>query len=133
MLDSHVLSVNMCGMNQHSDSTFLRHTDICLLLDYYGSLLTDRQRRLMTLYYADDWSLAEIADEEMCSRQSVHDVVRRGVERLVFIEKKMGMIARRKDVLTLIEAIRQALTTGDTHSALENLNRLVQVLDYIGG
>ena len=48
-----------------------------LLYDFYGSLLTDRQREVMELYYGENLSLSEIAAEFSISRQGVHDNVKR--------------------------------------------------------
>ena len=42
---------------------FEKNLTIGYLLDFYGELLGDRRRELMSLYYNEDYSLAEIADE----------------------------------------------------------------------
>ena len=55
----------------------IKTTRINFLFDFYQSLLTDKQRIYMDLYYLEDHSLGEIADEYGISRQAVYDNVRR--------------------------------------------------------
>ena len=66
----------------------------CLLLDFYGEVLTENQREMMDLYYNEDFSLSEIADEIGITRQGVRDAVRRAEETLGTLEEKLGLIAR---------------------------------------
>ena len=66
----------------------------CLLLDFNGEVLSDNQREMMDLYYNEDFSLSEIADEIGITRQGVRDAVRRAEESLDSLEEKLGMIAR---------------------------------------
>ncbi len=47
------------------------------LIDFYQELLTPKQRNYMSLYYLDDFSLGEIADEFEVSRQAVYDNIKR--------------------------------------------------------
>lgn len=47
-----------------------------LLLDFYGQMLTPKQRDVMELYYYEDLSLAEIAEHENITRQGVHDFIK---------------------------------------------------------
>ena len=65
-----------------------------LLLDFYGQLLTDKQRETCELYFNEDLSLAEIAEQCGISRQGVWDNVRRAVAALEEIEEKTGLIRR---------------------------------------
>ncbi len=64
---------------------------IAILYDYYGPLLTEKQRRVLEMHYQDDMSLAEIAEIEQTSRQAVHDILRRAEETLREFEAKLGL------------------------------------------
>ena len=59
---------------------------VALLMDVYGSLLSDRQQQAMQLYYQMDWSLSEIGTEMGISRQGVMDALHRGTETLCKLE-----------------------------------------------
>ena len=65
-----------------------------LLYDYYGELLTEKQRGLFDLYYNQDYSLSEIASAAGISRQGVHDTLARAEELLEGYEAALGCIAR---------------------------------------
>lgn len=65
-----------------------------LLFDYYGELLTDRQRMCFDLRHNQDLSLAEIAQELNVSRQGVHDNLNRAEALLMNMEEKTGCVRR---------------------------------------
>ena len=65
-----------------------------LLLDFYGELLTDKQRECCELHFNEDLSLAEIAEQVGVSRQGVWDNIRRAETALEEIEEKTGLIRR---------------------------------------
>lgn len=65
-----------------------------LLYDYYGELLTQKQRQLFDLYYNQDYSLSEIADAAGISRQGVHTTLARAEQLLAGYEQTLGCIAR---------------------------------------
>jgi predicted DNA-binding protein YlxM (UPF0122 family) len=65
-----------------------------LLYDFYGGLLTEKQRKAMELYYLEDWSLAEIASKEEVSRQAVHDLLHRSERLMEEYESKLGLMER---------------------------------------
>ena len=67
---------------------------ISLLLDFYGSLLTDKQRMSLQLYHEDDMSLGEIAEELGVSRQAVHDNLQRARHILNDYESKLHLVAQ---------------------------------------
>ena len=65
---------------------------INMLYDFYGSLLTEKQQRFIELYYADDLSLGEIAEQFGVTRQAVHDTLKRAEQTLVHYEGKLGLV-----------------------------------------
>ena len=76
-----------------------------LLLDCYGSLLTERQYALLDGYYNEDLSLAELAEPLSISRQAVHDSIRRGEKQLEAYETQMGIAARLRQYRSLFSQI----------------------------
>lgn len=83
----------------------MKNLDFVLLLDCYGSLLTERQRTLLEGYYDEDLSLAELAQPLGISRQAVHDSIRRGERQLEALEAQMGIAARLKAARVLFQEI----------------------------
>lgn len=65
------------------------------LLDLYGTLLTDHQRRILHLAWELDWSYGEIAERDGVSRTAVYDVVRRTTFNLDDYERKLGLARAR--------------------------------------
>ena len=68
--------------------------EMTLLFDYYGDLLTDRQKMCFDLRHNQDLSLAEIAEELQVSRQCVHDNLSRVEALLLNMEEKTGCVRR---------------------------------------
>ncbi len=66
------------------------------LLDLYGGLLTERQREIMVMYFNDDLSLSEIAEQYGITRQGVHDAIKRGAETLAGYDEVLGLEAEQK-------------------------------------
>lgn len=79
-----------------------------LLLDYYGALLTEKQRNYFDLYYNQDLSLAEIAQDEGVSRQGVHDAISRAEALLLGFERAAGCVARSAQLRQAREQIAEA-------------------------
>ena len=65
-----------------------------MLFDFYGELLTERQREFFDLYYNEDLSLSEIAENSGISRQGVRDVIVRAEATLTELEDKTHLIRR---------------------------------------
>jgi predicted DNA-binding protein YlxM (UPF0122 family) len=61
------------------------------LFEFYATLLTEKQMNYVELYYADDYSLAEIAEEYKISRQAVYDNIKRTEKVLETYETKLHM------------------------------------------
>jgi predicted DNA-binding protein YlxM (UPF0122 family) len=67
---------------------------VALLLDFYGELLTEKQRGFLEYYYNEDLSLAEIAANEGISRQGVRDAIKRAEKQLFDMEGCLGLASR---------------------------------------
>ena len=82
--------------------------DMILLYDYYGDLLTDRQKECFEMRYYQDLSLGEIGEELGISRQGVHDNLSRAEALLRNMEAKTGCAARdqacRKAASSILDA-----------------------------
>lgn len=76
-----------------------KNLDISVLLDHYGPMLTDKQREVIDLYYNDDLSLAEIAEQEGISRQGVRDNIKRAEGQLLEMEEALHCAARFKQMM----------------------------------
>ena len=92
--------------------------ELILLYDYYGNLLTDRQRECFELRYYQDLSLGEIGEELGISRQGVHDNLSRTEALLRNMEQKTGCVRRdqvcRSAAQKILGAARQLVNHSDT-------------------
>lgn len=94
-----------------------RLIEMTLLFDFYGKLLTPKQQEIVDLYYMKDFSLGEIAQLLMTSRQAVHDNLKRAQKQLKTLEQKLGLIER-------FERDRRQWT-----NAIKSLDRVIKTLD----
>lgn len=101
----------------------ISHTDVCLLLDFYSGILTERQKDLLALYYNNDWSLSEIAETDGASRQAVHSVIRRGVKRLIEIEDSLALVEQHLELNQLLTEIKVNIKN-------KNYNELKPLLEH---
>ncbi len=76
---------------------------VVLLLDYYGGLLPEKQRRLVEYYYCDDLSLAEISETEGITRQGARDAIVRAVKKLHGFEDTIGFAKKSDKVKRVFE------------------------------
>ena len=82
--------------------------EMTLLFDYYGDLLTERQKECFDLKYNQDLSLAEIAEQLQVSRQGVHDNLSRAEALLKNMEEKTGCVRRDMQCRIAAQQIRIA-------------------------
>ena len=80
-----------------------------MLLDFYGELLTDKQRECYDLHVNEDLSLSEIAEQSGISRQGVWDNIRRAESSLREMEEKTGLIRRFRQLRQGLESLRAPL------------------------
>ena len=84
--------------------------EMALLLDYYGGMLTDKQRDCFDMRYNQDLSLGEIAEMQGVSRQAVNDNLTRTEALLRRMEENIGCVKRYKLARNAICEIRDAAT-----------------------
>ncbi|WP_334328492.1 YlxM family DNA-binding protein [Companilactobacillus sp. HBUAS59699] len=73
-------------------------TKINLLYNFYHSLLTKKQNQYMNLYYVEDFSLSEIAEQLDVSRQAVMDNLHRSVSLLESFETEIGLVKKTQEI-----------------------------------
>ncbi|EGL82584.1 UPF0122 protein [Caldalkalibacillus thermarum TA2.A1] len=106
-----------------------KKTHLNLLYDFYHSLLTDKQRQYMELYYYDDLSLGEIAEEFQVSRQAVYEHLKRAEELLHKYESQLQLVAKYEQRQQLLK--RMGAILEESSPDLEELKRLVSALKNV--
>lgn len=108
----------------------MKNLEISYLMDFYGNLLSDKQRTIMQLYYQEDLSLSEIAAEVGITRQGVRDNIVRAEKELVNFENALGLwkkFARITDNLSKIRSMIQP----DVCITQHDYNTVVSLIDEV--
>ena len=103
-----------------------KNLEISYLLDFYGEMLTQKQRDVMEQYYNDDLSLSEIAENFGITRQGVRDAIRRGSDELLLLEQRLAL--REKFAVIRSEA-EKILRMTDDSSVAECAKRILMTED----
>lgn len=105
-----------------------KNLDISFLLDFYGDVLTEKQREVMQQYYNDDLSLAEIAENFSITRQGVRDSIKRGEGTILELEEKVGFAQRYRAVQEGVAKIEQlakqiSFTNNNSYTISDEIRR----------
>ncbi len=103
------------------------------LFDIYGGLLTKKQQQCLKLYFYEDLSLTEIAEELEVSRQAIHDILKRSEQLLEKHENRLELLLREDSERKMMELVLNLLETGDASKkarALKILNKMCSKDDY---
>lgn len=98
------------------------------LLDYYGAMLTDKQKDVLTLYYNEDLSLSEISEIMSISRQGVMDNIRRGEEKLNQLEQGLALSKLYSDISSVSIKLEQIISTVDDDDLRNQLEDILNKL-----
>ena len=82
-----------------------KNLEISLLLDFYGEMLTEKQRDVVELYYNEDLSLAEIASHSGITRQGVRDSIKRAESQLLDYEDRLRLAGRFRKIQAYLDEI----------------------------
>ncbi len=107
---------------------------ISMLYDFYGQLLTEKQREIMHYYYEDDYSLGEIAENLEISRQAVYDTIKKSEKILKEYEEKLQLYERFKEtedtfkrvIEKINELIRRYNQDDDIKVELNEIKEMIQ-------
>jgi len=103
--------------------------EIGLLMDFYGQLLTKNQLSVMEMYYNDDWSLAEIAENLNISRQGAHDFIKRAKSLLLEYEAKLNLIRRFGNTKEKVNSLLEYMVLLDYESMGEGNSDIVHKIE----
>ena len=109
-----------------------------MLFDFFGDLLTEKQREYFDLYHNDDLSLSEIAEKAGITRQGVYDIITRAEKSLVEIEQKTGVVQRWRTTHTELDragALAKQLLNlcANDEKSTKFANELVLILEGLKG
>ena len=99
------------------------------LLDFYGEVLSERKQSVLSMYYNEDLSLAEIAEEIGISRQGVRELIKKAEEELLFMEEKLGLQKRLREAMLQSDVIFELLNReGASAELIGEMQTLVNIL-----
>lgn len=98
---------------------------LAFLVDFYGALLTDKQRQCLEMYLFDDLSFSEIGEEMRISRQAVYDMVHRSTQVLTDYEEKLGLVDRYENISGELAAVYDSVSELKTQ---ENSDKVTEIL-----
>jgi predicted DNA-binding protein YlxM (UPF0122 family) len=98
------------------------------LLDFYGEVLTERKKEVLDMYYNEDLSLAEIAEQIGISRQGVRDLIKKAEEEIFFLEEKLGL-AQKMSALKIHSD--NMLRIAENEGASENIRKEIEEIAQI--
>ena len=101
-----------------------------MLLDYYGSMLTEKQQNVMEMYCSEDYSLREISEVLHISRQGVLDCIQRAKATLDGMEKNLGVCKRQ---LALEAGLRELLEERTIQADQQLLLQVKSLLSILEG
>lgn len=114
---------------------FEKNLNIAFLLDFYGVVLSPRTKELLEMYYCDDLSLAEIAENVGISRQGARQAIKKGEDALLDLEAKLGLAMRHthlqkkaKAMLDIAEKMEKESVTQDTARLICSVRACAEVI-----
>lgn len=115
-----------------------KNLEISLLLDFYGQMLTEKQREVVEYYYNEDLSLAEIAQHSGITRQGVRDSIKRAERQLLDYEEKLGLFSRfhqiqqgLEEIVAQAEALQEENRTLASKEFLARTQRIIALANEI--
>lgn len=106
-------------------NTLDKNVQFSLLLEVYGELLTEKQRKIFNLYYDEDFSLAEIAEDVAITRQAVLDTIRKSERNLRLFEEKLKVIDKRERVTAILKRIKASNDKDEIDILIDEIDGII--------
>ncbi len=106
-----------------------------LLFDFYGELLTEKQKTIFELFHLQDLSLSEIGEEQGISRQAVRDQLKRTEAILQGYEEKLHLVERFLEQKAMVKRIKELVEEVEGQEAVSSPSRekLAQIKQIANG
>jgi len=105
---------------------------ITMLLDHYGTLLTEKQNQILKMYYEEDYSLAEIAYNYNITRQAAFDAIKKGEAVLNKYEQALNLAQKQTEKEKTAEEIRNLLKKLTvSENEIGEIKKIEKLLDKI--
>ena len=108
------------------------------LFDFYGPLLTDKQRRCLQMHLFEDFSLSEISQELGISRQAVYDMLRRSEQLMQQYEDKLQLVQRTSkeraelaQAAEQLKAFKQSMTVKSNDENERDLDNIIERISML--
>lgn len=118
------------AIDNEREAVLLKTNRINLLFDFYEHLLTERQQTFLKLYYQDNLSLAEIAEQFDISRQAINEHIKRAETIIEQYEEKLQLLAkheRRMEYFEQMKGFILKLEHEDQKEAMQVLEHLIHI------
>lgn len=102
-----------------------KNMDIAILLDVYGGMLTEKQSDTLNLYYNEDFSLSEIAENHGITRQGVHKCIRTSEEYLTQLEETLGYAEKYQKLYKIADEL-EALVNSSVDNGSKEYSKLMK-------
>lgn len=108
--------------------------EVGILFDFYGKLLTEKQYRIVDLFYMEDFSLSEIGEELRITRQGVYDTLKRAEEKLYKYEETLGLASKfresHKNIKKILKLTKdmKTLIYNEDYKAIISSAELIEVI-----
>lgn len=106
-----------------------------LLNDFYGVLITPRQREVMEFYHDDNLSLTEISEELNISRQAVYDTLKSAGKALEDYESKLGLLdkfmKRTDSIIEIDKRLDKMIDAASDKDVAKELNQIREIVDNL--
>jgi len=115
------------------DNILQKHQYFVLLYDLYGGLLTVKQQNIFDLYYQNDYSIGEIAEELEISKQAVYDALKRSESILEDYENKLALAAKELSRKNIVRQMKEKLNLISDDKFKTEIINLLDELDLHEG